>query len=49
MFNAITSNFKWSEPSTLATLHDQPWTAIRLATTARKQELKEVSIESFIV
>jgi hypothetical protein len=26
MFNAITSNFHWSEPSTLATLHDRPWT-----------------------
>ena len=44
MFNAITSNFKWSDPGTLATLHDQPWTAIRLATTARKQDLREVSV-----
>lgn len=26
MFNAITSNFNWSDPSTLATLHDRPWT-----------------------
>lgn len=26
MFSAITSNFHWSEPSTLATLHDRPWT-----------------------
>ena len=26
MFNAITTNFRWSEPSTLATLHDRPWT-----------------------
>jgi transformation/transcription domain-associated protein len=26
MFHAILSNFHWSEPSTLATLHDRPWT-----------------------
>jgi transformation/transcription domain-associated protein len=42
MFNAITSNFHWSEPSTLATLHDRPWTAIRMSITARKQGLCQV-------
>ena len=42
MFSAITSNFHWSEPGTLATLHDKPWTAIRMAKTARKQKMREV-------
>jgi transformation/transcription domain-associated protein len=42
MFNAITSNFHWSEPSTLATLHDRPWTAIRMSMTARKQGMRQV-------
>eukprot|EP00934_Nitzschia_sp_Nitz4_P007582 Nitzschia sp. Nitz4//scaffold38_size140716//13247//26980//NITZ4_003128-RA/size140716-augustus-gene-0.132-mRNA-1//-1//CDS//3329550021//7572//frame0 len=44
MFNAITSNFSWSEPSTLATLHDRPWTAIRMAVTARKHGMKQTSL-----
>ena len=43
MFSAVTSNFHWSEAGTLATLHDRPWTAIRMAKTARKQKLREVS------
>ena len=43
MFSAITSNFAWSEPSTLATLHDRPWTAIRMSVTARKQGMRQVS------
>jgi hypothetical protein len=42
MFSAITSNFSWSEPSTLATLHDRPWTTIRMAMAARKQGMKQV-------
>jgi len=42
MFSAISTNFSWSEPATLATLHDRPWTAIRMAQTARKQGLREV-------
>eukprot|EP00980_Cylindrotheca_fusiformis_P015839 scaffold4637_cov128-Cylindrotheca_fusiformis.AAC.10 len=42
MFTAITSNFHWSEPSTLATLHDRPWTAIRMSMTARKQGMRQV-------
>jgi len=46
MFNAITTNFSWSEPGTLATLHDRPWTAIRLASVGRKQGTKEVSLLS---
>jgi len=43
MFNAITSNFHWSEPSTLATLHDRPWTAIRMSMVARKHEMKQTA------
>ena len=44
MFDAITSNFHWSEPATLATLHDKPWSAIRIAMTARKQGMRQVRI-----
>jgi transformation/transcription domain-associated protein len=44
MFSAITKNFHWSEPNTLATLHDKPWTAIRIAKTARKQGTRETAL-----
>ena len=44
MFSAITSNFHWSEPNTLATLHDRPWTVIRMAKTARRQGMRDVSL-----
>lgn len=44
MFKAITKNFHWSEPNTLATLHDRPWTAIRIAKTARKQGDRDVAL-----
>ena len=44
MFGAITKIFHWSEPNVLATLHDRPWTAIRLAKTARKHDLRDVSL-----
>jgi len=44
MFGSITSNFKWtSEAGTLSTLHDRPWTVIKMAKTARKQGLREVA------
>lgn len=44
MFTAITANFHWSEPNTLATLHDRPWTTIRMAKTARKQGMRDVAL-----
>ena len=44
MFTAITSNFQWSEPNSLAALHDRPWTVIRMAKTARKQGMRDVSL-----
>lgn len=44
MFSAITSNFGWSESNTLATLHDKPWSAVRMAKAARKQELRETGL-----
>jgi len=44
MFKAITKNFHWSEPNTLATLHDRPWTAIRISKTARKQGDRDVAL-----
>jgi len=46
MFAAVTSNFSWIEPRSLATLHDRPWTAIRLSKIARKQNVKDVSLNS---
>ena len=46
MFTAITTNFHWAEQGTLATLHDRPWTSIRLAKTARKQGLTDVALVS---
>jgi len=44
MFAAITANFHWSEPNTLATLHDRPWTTIRMAKTARKHGMRDVTL-----
>lgn len=44
MFSAITSNFSWSEANTLATLHDRPWSSVRMAKTARKQGLRETGL-----
>lgn len=46
MFSSITANFSWSEPSTLASLHDRPWTSIQMAKIARKQRLREVALQS---
>ena len=42
MFAAVTSNFSWIDAKSLAALHDRPWTAIRLSSIARKQNVKEV-------
>jgi len=45
MFSTITSNFQsLADPNTLATLHDRPWTSIRMAKTARKQGHRDVSL-----
>ncbi len=46
MFTAITTNFSWSEPGTLATLHDRPWTAFQMAKIARKQGMNDISLLS---
>jgi len=47
MFSAITTNFQnICDAGALATLHDRPWTAIRMAKTARKQGMKEVALLS---
>lgn len=43
MFSAITSNFHWCEPDMLATQHDRPWTALRMAKSARKQGIRDVA------
>jgi transformation/transcription domain-associated protein len=44
IFDAVAKNFSWTEAGTLATLHDRPYAAITLGRTARKQDLKEVSM-----
>lgn len=44
MFNTITSSFNFCEPDVLANLHDRPWTSIRMAKTARKHGLRNVSL-----
>lgn len=49
IFDAITTNFNFSEPGTLATLHDRPWACISLGRTARRQGLKEVHVYQSIV
>lgn len=46
MFTAITNKFQWAEQGTLASLHDRPWTAIRMARTARQLGIPEVSLLS---
>jgi len=46
IFNTITSKFQSvTEPNSLAALHDRPWTAIRVAKTARKQGFRDVSLQ----
>lgn len=49
MFDAIAANFSWSESGELARLHDRPWTSIKLAQVARKQNRKEVSFLPYIL
>lgn len=44
MFNTITSKFHSVEPNALAALHDRPWSTIRMAKTARKLGLRDVSL-----
>lgn len=46
MFRIITHNFAEQEPGLLASLHDTPWTMIKLAHTARKQGLTEVCLNA---
>lgn len=46
VFGIITSNFADVDPGLLASLHDTPWTMIKLAHTARKQGLTEVCLNS---
>ena len=46
VFGAIASKFQWSDPGSLATLHDRPWTAIQVARIARKQGRKDVALLS---
>lgn len=44
MFSAISTNLSWCDTETLAAQHDQPWTALRMAKTARKQGLRDVNL-----
>ncbi len=46
VFQTVSNNFSWAEQATLATLHDRPWTAIRLARLSRKHGIKDVVLFS---
>ena len=46
MFTEIITNFQWAEQGTLASLHDRPWTAIKISKIARKQNVSEVALLS---
>ncbi|CAM9892196.1 unnamed protein product [Choristocarpus tenellus] len=46
VFRTVADTFASIEQSSLACLHDTPWTVIKLAHTARKQGLHEVSLTS---
>eukprot|EP00557_Chaetoceros_sp_GSL56_P001585 CAMPEP_0176500498 /NCGR_PEP_ID=MMETSP0200_2-20121128/13588_1 /TAXON_ID=947934 /ORGANISM="Chaetoceros sp., Strain GSL56" /LENGTH=4498 /DNA_ID=CAMNT_0017899179 /DNA_START=1114 /DNA_END=14610 /DNA_ORIENTATION=+ len=46
MFSTISKKFQWTEQSTLASLHDRPWTTIRMASAARQQDVMDVSLLS---
>lgn len=46
VFSIITSNFSDVDPGVLASLHDTPWTMIKLAHVARKQRLNEVCLNA---
>lgn len=43
VFSAVTVNFHWCEPDMLSAQHDRPWTALRMAKTARKQGMPDVT------
>lgn len=43
IFDAVASNFSWSDPNTVASLQDKPFACIALARVARKQGLPEVA------
>ena len=44
MFGTISSSLSWCDTETLSAQHDQPWTALRMAKTARKQGLRDVTL-----
>ncbi|KAL9186273.1 hypothetical protein ACHAXT_005511 [Thalassiosira profunda] len=46
VFDAITAQFSWSDPNTIATLHDRPFACISLGRAARKQGLMEAAAAS---
>ncbi|CAM9242622.1 unnamed protein product [Chrysoparadoxa australica] len=46
VFQVIANSFSWGDAGSLACLHDTPWTVITQAHIARKQGLREVSLNS---
>lgn len=44
MFQVVKSTFSWSDAQMLASMHDNPWSVIKLAHTARKQHLPDVCL-----
>ncbi|OQR95529.1 phosphatidylinositol kinase (PIK-L3) [Thraustotheca clavata] len=46
MFNVVKSTFSWSDAQHLACMHDSPWSIVKMAHTARKQQLPEVCLHA---
>ena len=46
LFDSIATDFSWTNASTIASLHDSPFTCISIGRTARKHGLKDVAASS---
>ncbi|KAF0701086.1 Aste57867_8383 [Aphanomyces stellatus] len=46
MFTFVKSTFSWSDAQLLACMHDIPWSIVKLAHTARKQQLPDVCVHA---
>ncbi|KDO32636.1 hypothetical protein SPRG_19413 [Saprolegnia parasitica CBS 223.65] len=46
MFAVIKTTFSWSDAQLLACLHDSPWSIVKMAHTARKQQLPDVCLHA---
>ncbi|KAH9107563.1 hypothetical protein LEN26_014254, partial [Aphanomyces euteiches] len=46
MFSVVKTTFSWSDAQLLACMHDIPWSIVKLAHTARKQQLPDVCLQA---